>query len=319
MFAIFFFPDKWTLYLSGLKRSWQRLSNLRLLRSHIHKITPPIVPSHRLERQRWYDLDFCTYRAMIEILDGKRILPALVTGNRLLDQATLMMANDMSTRLADIDDHAPYEHLVEQYSQKGEQLKQETNSVTHIIAIWISRFVHPLIISLLALLAGLVLTTDWQTAVWWVGLFIMCVPVPLMTAVIVAKQTGRVTDLDVSVQQHRPLVYAFSVFLVLCTLYLFNRWQAPSVASELVILLILLGIALAVINRWTKISIHTATAVGCSLLLLTYSLPIGLIFLVASIAVSWSRLQLRHHTWQQIGLGWMVAIIVSVMLLIELI
>jgi len=64
-----------------------------------------------------------------------------------------------------------------------------------------------------------------------------------------------------------------------------------------------------VINRYTKLSLHSAAMAGCTAVLLWTAPLIGIIMAVCAPLVGWARIRLKHHTPVQILIGWMVSMI----------
>jgi len=63
------------------------------------------------------------------------------------------------------------------------------------------------------------------------------------------------------------------------------------------------------INRYTKLSIHSAAMAGCATVLLWTAPLIGIVLALLAPLVGWARIHLKHHTVLQILIGWMVAIV----------
>jgi membrane-associated phospholipid phosphatase len=118
---------------------------------------------------------------------------------------------------------------------------------------------------------------------------------------------GRYSDFDVSVREQRtgPYLVAGGGLLLLTAIIILG--DAPLISRACIFAAILAAIVAAVINRFSKVSVHAMTAAGCTIVLLYLSLLAGLLMATAAAAVSWSRIPLKRHTLPQVITGWVVA------------
>ncbi len=138
--------------------------------------------------------------------------------------------------------------------------------------------------------------------VWAVAYLLIAIMAPFLYLVRLVRR-GVVTDLDVRrrEQRSRPLLAAVAatgaawLALQLGGAPLPLRALACGACSELILV--------AVITLRWKISIHSATAAGLSVLLWgLFSISLALTF-VGVAAIAWSRWRLRRHTWAQTAVG----------------
>ncbi|HSH04299.1 MAG TPA: phosphatase PAP2 family protein [Anaerolineae bacterium] len=178
------------------------------------------------------------------------------------------------------------------------------------IALWISRLGHPFLIAPPALIYILWLGhVPLTNAILWTILASTIVLVPCGLYITYHIRGGKFADFDVSVREHRPTLYLLGISSILLLLLLVFQLQAPAVLQDSLIALTITMIVNGIINRWTKVSLHTATMAGIFMLILSQSLSWGLLAGLLSFAVGWSRVELQRHTLPQVILGWFVAVI----------
>ena len=135
------------------------------------------------------------------------------------------------------------------------------------------------------------------------GAVILAVVLPIGVLLFRGVRSGRWSDADVSIHSERVRFYPPAILLsmvgVATLLVLRSPW--PLIRGAVVTLL-MLGTA-ALINRLTKISLHTVFAFYCATILFGVGLVIGSIALCLAATVLWSRLYLRRHHLRDVLLG----------------
>ena len=108
--------------------------------------------------------------------------------------------------------------------------------------------------------------------------------------------TGRWRTVDASDKADRPALYlCIALVLPILGLYFyFTEHARILVRGSIVVALMIL--AAAALNRWHKISLHLAFATFCGVLLSEENLRYGLPILIVLPALLWSRLMLSRHT-----------------------
>ncbi|MFJ6419021.1 hypothetical protein [Paeniglutamicibacter sp. NPDC091659] len=131
-----------------------------------------------------------------------------------------------------------------------------------------------------------------------------------------ARTTGKVSDVHVTRREQRwPLLLTALASILLGLALLVMTHAEPVLLRE--VLLILLGLLVTggITMAW-KISIHVAVAAFVFLHAFE-NLAFGPHLAVAMVAVtSWSRIQLRHHTTNQVFAGAVVGALVGVFALV---
>lgn len=184
------------------------------------------------------------------------------------------------------------------------------SSRTDRFAKLVSNLFHPLLVVIPTLIIAMVQpgATLWE-ALFWTILSIAIVNLPMAFLLLWGVRSGKYSDASVSIREQRTSIYAVGGICLIILLAVLVIWQAP-----LVIIACLISAVLATalgfwINRYTKLSLHSAAMAGCTAVLLWTAPLIGVIMLIFAPLVGWSRIRLKHHTPFQILIGWLVAMI----------
>ncbi|MBN1975979.1 MAG: hypothetical protein JW918_01150 [Anaerolineae bacterium] len=176
------------------------------------------------------------------------------------------------------------------------------------LARWFSHVFHPFVLSIITLPLTIYLSTGmlWLALLWTV-ICAATLLLPLATFILIMVKIGRYSDFDVSIREQRtgPYLVAGGGLLLLTAIIILG--DAPLISRACIFAAILAAVAAAVINRFSKVSVHAMTAAGCAIVLLYLSLLAGLLMATAAAAVSWSRIPLKRHTLPQVITGWVVA------------
>jgi hypothetical protein len=124
-------------------------------------------------------------------------------------------------------------------------------------------------------------------------------------------RTGRITDHHIGERRQRLVPLLVGMGSVLAGLVLLlaagaHRQLLAAVAAGGVGLVVA-----AVVNHWWKMSIHAAVAAG-SVVILTMVYGWSMLGTVPLlVAVGWSRVELKDHTWAQVAVGTAVGALVA--------
>jgi len=109
-------------------------------------------------------------------------------------------------------------------------------------------------------------------------------------------RSGRWGDADVSVREERKRFYPIAIPLsALGTIVMWLANAPRSILRGGMITLLLL-IAAAIMNHWSKVSLHTLFATYCTVILFRVNIFCGSAALILAGLVFWSRLLLSRHT-----------------------
>lgn len=123
---------------------------------------------------------------------------------------------------------------------------------------------------------------------------------------------GIFSDFDISQKKQRPIFFSFVgliTFFYLLALFILN---GPKILFVAVFATMLGLIAMDIVNKWIKASIHVATI---SAFIFSLGIIYGGLYLLGLILVpfiAWSRVKMRKHTPIEAVAGGMVGILVTI-------
>lgn len=174
----------------------------------------------------------------------------------------------------------------------------------------VSYVFHPLLVVIPTLVIAMVrLGSTLGQAIFWTVLSIVIVNLPMAILLFWGVRSGKYSDASVSIREQRTSIYAVGGVCLVILLAVLILGKAPVV---IIACLISAVIATAIgywVNRYTKLSLHSAAMAGCTAVLLWTAPLIGVIMGVFAPLVGWARIRLKHHTPVQILIGWMVSVI----------
>jgi membrane-associated phospholipid phosphatase len=184
------------------------------------------------------------------------------------------------------------------------------DSTTDRIAEIISYVFHPLLVVIPTLVIAMVrLGSTLGQAIFWTVLSIAIVNLPMALLLLWGVRSGKYTDASVSVREQRTSIYAVGGTCLVILLAVLIIGKAPAVIIACLISAVIATALGYWINRYTKLSLHSAAMAGCTAVLLWTAPMIGVIMAVFAPLVGWARIRLKHHTPVQILIGWMVSMI----------
>ena len=174
----------------------------------------------------------------------------------------------------------------------------------------VSYIFHPLVVVIPTLVIAMVQLGSiiWE-AIFWTVLSIAIVNLPMALLLFWGVRSGKYSDASVSVREKRTSIYAVGGTCLVILLAVLIIGKAP-----VVIIACLLSAVIATalgywINRYTKLSLHSAAMAGCTAVLLWTAPLIGVVMAIFAPLVGWARIRLKHHTPVQILIGWTVSMI----------
>jgi membrane-associated phospholipid phosphatase len=178
------------------------------------------------------------------------------------------------------------------------------------IAEVVSYVFHPLLVVIPTLVIAMVrLGSTLGQAIFWTVLSIVIVNLPMALLLLWGVRSGKYTDASVSVREQRTSIYAVGGTCLVILLAVLIIGKAPVVIIACLISAVIATALGYWINRYTKLSLHSAAMAGCTAVLLWTAPLIGVIMAVFAPLVGWARIRLKHHTPVQILIGWMVSMI----------
>lgn len=174
----------------------------------------------------------------------------------------------------------------------------------------VSYVFHPLLVVIPTLVIAMVrLGSTLGQAIFWTVLSIAIVNVPMAMLLFWGVRSGKYTDASVSVREQRTSIYAVGGACLVILLAVLVVGKAPVIIIACLISAVIATALGYWINRYTKLSLHSAAMAGCTAVLLWTAPLIGVIMAVFAPLVGWARIRLKHHTPAQILIGWMVSMI----------
>ena len=173
-------------------------------------------------------------------------------------------------------------------------------SLQHV-ARYLSILGHPFIvipasIAALAVLRG----GDLRSALVVAGVFAAA-----SVAILVGIRAGRFNNFDVSERERRP---SFYLLVTAGTAALAFRFRDQPQALLACVCAGVVLVCCTLINRWTKISLHTAFSLYAAGLWGTWSLVAGITALPIAASIGWSRVRLGRHSKAEVYAGVVVGI-----------
>lgn len=184
------------------------------------------------------------------------------------------------------------------------------------IANLLSIIGHPLLTIPLFILIVLFGSEGFPKAVLNSSLIIGCVFIPLILWMYLKSKNGSYTNFDVSDRTQRKSLFRFAIpLLSVVTIILFTTHQSKNLCMSVLFALILLIVS-QVINLFVKSSLHVSFNSYLASLIFTVNYKIGIVALLFTGLLMWSRVKLGRHTLKEVLFGLVVGIVISFTLLI---
>jgi membrane-associated phospholipid phosphatase len=117
------------------------------------------------------------------------------------------------------------------------------------------------------------------------------------------SQRGHVTDFDVFIRQQRNKPYIFIGICSAVALSIIIIFKAPWILVFLCIVALVQTLIMFFINRFWKISAHTASSASFSIVTWQLFGPYGLLAFIIVPIIAWSRVKLHRHSLSQVIMG----------------
>lgn len=184
----------------------------------------------------------------------------------------------------------------------------EQTSLKHKIAKWISRIFHPFLVAVITLaLATYKSGSPPASVALWVGISFATVILPVSLYILWMVRTGKYSDVYVSIREHRNSLYIVATLCLIALVVILAIGNPPVVVTACIVSGVLANGVGMFINRFTKISVHSAAMAGCTAVLLVFTPIVGWVMVIATLITGWARMLLKAHTVSQVVLGYLVA------------
>lgn len=189
-------------------------------------------------------------------------------------------------------------------------MMQPNTSRADRMAEIISYVFHPLLVVVPTQVIAMVQlgSTVWE-AIFWTVLSVAIVNLPMALLLFWGVRSGKYSDASVSIREQRTSIYAVGGTCLVILLAVLIIGKAPVVIIACLVSAVIATVLGYWINRYTKLSLHSAAMAGCTAVLLWTAPLIGVVMAIFAPLVGWARIRLKHHTPVQILIGWMVSMI----------
>jgi membrane-associated phospholipid phosphatase len=175
------------------------------------------------------------------------------------------------------------------------------------IAEVVSYVFHPLIVVIPTMVIAITQTGyTLVEAVLWTLLAVGVVNIPMALLLFSGVRSGRYSDASVSMREQRTSIYAVGGTCLVILLLILILGNGPRILIACLVAAVLATGLGYLINRYTKLSLHSAAIAGCATTLLLAAPLVGVVLALFTPLVGWARIRLKHHTPFQILIGWIV-------------
>ncbi len=153
-------------------------------------------------------------------------------------------------------------------------------------------------------------TQDYSEALKWT-VFSYAFILAVALFVLIGVMLGVFSNFDVSNRKQRPLLFAFSAFVLFCyssSLFLLN---GPKVLFIALFAIILGLIFIVIINKWIKASIHLATLTSVVLFIGIIYKGYYFLFLTLVPFLAWARVKTKEHTPLETVIGSILGLVIT--------
>ncbi len=149
-------------------------------------------------------------------------------------------------------------------------------------------------------------------------LIVGCIIIPITIRNYIKTKKGEYTNFDVSIRTQRHSMYLFAMPLMLMiTIVLFYTGQSRNLCFGVLFGFLLLLISF-IVNFYIKCSGHVSLTIYLSFLIIPLNFIFGIIILLFSGLIGWSRVELKRHTIKEVCAGAIIGFTIGFfMLLVE--
>jgi len=180
------------------------------------------------------------------------------------------------------------------------------------IARIISIVGHPLLTIPLYVLFVMVGYEDIKRAALNSFLIIGCIFIPLALWLFVKSRNGTYTNFDVSDRKQRKSVFVFIIPILCVVTYILYKTGQSSHLWQSMFFALLLVVILQLVNFNIKSSMHVALNIYLAFLVMTVNYKIGIVILLLTGLIGWSRIVLGRHSIKEVVFGAVIGFTVSI-------
>ena len=138
----------------------------------------------------------------------------------------------------------------------------------------------------------------------------------LLVVVYYLVKKGKFSDLDVSTQKQRPLLFLLDFIFAAVYLFILYLFHAPKTLFVGNIAVFMVVIILMAVNRFIKASVHMAVLSGALTLFVFMG---GLTYLWGFLllpVLAWARLTTKRHTYKEVVAGTIMGILIAAIIMV---
>lgn len=136
---------------------------------------------------------------------------------------------------------------------------------------------------------------------------------PIFLWIFKRVKSGKYTDADVSNREERKTLYYFIIAAL--SVYIIINYFIYNSLDPVMLYLLLLLFVMQISNLFIKSSMHTALNIFTAALFFSQNHVFGIIWLLVSIIVGFTRIILKKHSLQEVLSGTAIALVVSLLFL----
>lgn len=183
-------------------------------------------------------------------------------------------------------------------------------------ANFISIIGHPLLTFPLFIVIVMFGFKGFSEAVLVSSLIIGGVFIPVILWSYVKSKNGSYTNFDVSDRNQRKSLFLFVIpLLTVVTVVLYATNQSGNLCLSVLFALILTVVS-QLINFFVKSSLHVSLNIYLAALIFTVNFEMGIVVLLFTGLLSWSRIKLGRHTIKEVLFGLSIGTIMSLLMLV---
>ena len=143
-------------------------------------------------------------------------------------------------------------------------------------------------------------------------LIIGCIFIPLALWLFVKSRNGTYTNFDVSDRKQRKSVFVFIIPILCVVTYILYKTGQSSHLWQSMFFALLLVVILQLVNFNIKSSMHVALNIYLAFLVMTVNYKIGIVILLLTGLIGWSRIVLGRHSIKEVVFGAVIGFTVSI-------
>ena len=184
-----------------------------------------------------------------------------------------------------------------------EARRQTRSKLVAQIARTISRIGHPLVFISISVSIVVLTHLASSAALPVLAALFLSVIVPTAIVLVSGARSGRWRDADVSVREERKRFYPWAISISALGTLITWLIGAPFFIVEGGLVTLALFVVAAIANFRLKLSLHTLFASYCAVILLRINIGLGIVAIILTALIFWSRLVLGRHTLVEVVAG----------------